>query len=241
MPSMKTKIGTLVSFDHPQIACHLSSLGYDFIFIDLEHGHVSDTTIASIILSKKERSKVFIRIKEITEGAIKSALDLGCDGIIAPRVESLEEIRILINYSYYPPMGQRSVGFSLANTYGHTFKQYQDNFKPIILPQIESVDGLAIAKDILSHKEIDGVFIGPYDLSASLGVPGQFESDNFVNAYESVRQNCQAADKLFCTFCVDVQTAKKEIEKGTDLIAIGVDAHLFLTMYTQMIDQVKRV
>ena len=90
MDNQSTKIGTIVSINTPQISCQLSAIGFDFVFIDMEHGNVSDETIASIILSKKNSCKVLIRISTINEASIKHALDLGCDGIIAPKVESLK-------------------------------------------------------------------------------------------------------------------------------------------------------
>ncbi|MBK7690498.1 MAG: 2-dehydro-3-deoxyglucarate aldolase [Bacteroidetes bacterium] len=231
----KTKIGTLISIDLPQIASQLSSLGFDFIFIDLEHGHVSTTTIQSIILSKQKECQIFIRISEISEAAIKYALDLGADGIIAPRVESMEEIQTLIDFSYYPPTGKRSVGFVAANQYGHQFKHYNENFKPIILAQIESKKGLELVNEMAFHPLLDGLFVGPYDLSTSMGIPGQFDAPLFIESYESIRKSCKTHHKLFGTFCSGIEGANKEIEKGAGMIAVGVDANLFLNMYSEML------
>lgn len=240
MKNNKTQIGTIISLNLPQITCQLPALGYDFIFIDLEHGSVNDETIGTIILSKKPACKVFIRIKDITEASIKHALDIGCDGIIAPRVEHMSEIETLVTYSFYPPAGKRSVGFGLANRFGLAIKDYTEQFRPIILPQVESVQGLEIAEQILSTEHITGIFVGPYDLSMSLGVPGQFESPAFHDTYESLRQLCVTRDKLFCTFTSDIQHAKEEVSKGTDMIAVGVDANLFLNQYAGMIEGLKK-
>ena len=239
MTNNHTKIGTLISLDLPQIASHLSSLGFDFIFVDLEHGHVSTTTIQSIILSKQKDCQVFIRISEISETAIKYALDLGADCIIAPRVETMAEIQTLVDFSYYPPTGNRSVGFVAANQYGHQFKNYNENFKPIILTQIESNKGLELVNEMASHPLIDGLFVGPYDLSTSMGIPGQFDAPLFIESYESIRRSCKNHQKLFGTFCSNIEAAKKEMDNGTDLIAVGVDAHLFLKVYIDMMNNLK--
>ena len=240
MKNKQTKIGTLISMNLPQITCQLSALGYDFIFIDLEHGHVNEETIAAIILSKKPGCQVFIRIRDITEASIKMALDLGCDGIIAPRVEQMSEIESLVNYSFYPPVGKRSVGFGLANQYGLDFKNYTAHFRPLILPQVESVKGVAIAEQILANEYIAGIFIGPYDLSMSLGIAGQFDSPIFTDTIDTLRNACNAHEKLFGTFATNIERASEEIAKGTDMIAVGVDANLFLNQYAQMIDALKR-
>lgn len=239
MKPKKTKIGTIISLDLPQLTCQLPALGYDFIFIDLEHGLVNAETITTIILSKKPSCKVFIRLKDITEASIKFALDIGCDGIIAPRVEQMSEIKTLISYSFYPPVGKRSVGFSLANQYGLDFKQFTEHFEPILLPQVESVKGVEIAEHILSMEHIAGIFAGPYDLSMSLGVPGQFESPIYKATFEKLRQLCIANEKQFCTFTSNLQQAKEEMSKGTNMIAVGVDANLFLNHYAEMIQKLK--
>ncbi len=217
----------------------LPELGFDFIFIDLEHGSVSDSTITALVLAKQPGCKIFIRLSEISEKAIKHALDIGADGIIAPRVESMDEIKMLVDYSLYPPVGKRSLGFSLANKFGHDHQNYLDNFKPVLLPQVESVKGVAIAEQIAANDKVDGIFVGPYDLSMSLGVPGQLNAEIFNEAYESVRSTCTKHNKLFATFTVDIETAIKEKEKGADMIVVGVDCNLFLYMYKDMIKRLK--
>jgi 2-keto-3-deoxy-L-rhamnonate aldolase RhmA len=237
----KTQIGTIVSLDIPQVSGQLPAMGFDFIFIDLEHGTVSDNTIVALVLAKPPHCKILIRLAEISEKAIKHALDLGCDGIIAPRVESMDEVEMMIAYSYYPPIGKRSLGFVLANKFGQGFNEYVDNFKPILLPQVESVKGVAIAAQIAGVDKVSGIFVGPYDLSMSLGVPGQLGSDVFKNAYEPVRTICKENDKLFATFTVNTANALDEIAKGADMIVTGVDANLFLNMYADMIKQLKGV
>jgi 4-hydroxy-2-oxoheptanedioate aldolase len=227
------QIGTIISLNLPEVASQILKIGYDFIFIDLEHGNLTSETINSIILSKTQNKKIFVRIKEINEASIKYALDSGADGIIAPRIENVEEIRILIDYSYYPPYGKRSVGFCLANSYGMEFVNYMNTFKPILLPQIESIRGIEIVEDVLSFEEINGVFIGPYDLSLSMGIAGQFESDEYRNVYTSIRDKCKEYKKLFCTFTSSEQKVLEEIEAGTDIITYGVDSNQLIEKYKQ--------
>ena len=82
---------------------------------------------------------------------------------------------------------------------------------------------------------ISGLFVGPYDLSMSMGIAGEFESDLFTHAYESIRKSCKTHHKLFGTFCSGIEGANKEIEKGAGMIAVGVDANLFLNMYSEML------
>ncbi len=240
MSNSGSQIGTIVSLNHPEISSLLTGMGFDFIFIDLEHGHVNDETIASIVISKKSPCKIFIRIQAVTESCIKHALDLGADGIVAPRVEHLHEIESLIQYAYYPPIGKRSVGFSLANRYGLEFKHYTENFRPLLLPQIESKEGLALADDMLANEYIDGIFVGPYDLSMSMGVAGQFDTPVFKSAYDCLRELCKSRSKLFCTFCSGTEQARQEILQKTDMIAVGVDGNIILKSYENMINKLKQ-
>lgn len=239
MKNYQTKIGTMISLNLPEITGQLASIGFDFIILDLEHGNISDATITSIMLAKKDSCKIFIRIAAIQEANIKHALDFGCDGIIAPRVEELKELQTLVEFSYYPPGGKRGVGFSLANKYGHSFKEYSENFQPVILAQVESKKGLEIAEEIAKYEKISGIFIGPYDLSTSLGIPGEFKSRLYIESYESVREKCKKNNKLFCTFASNNESVTQEIKKSTDMIAIGVDANLFLNTYSDLIKPFK--
>jgi len=236
---MHTQIGTIISLNIPQVGAQLPFLGFDFLLIDLEHGSVSDETINALVLAKPAGFKILIRLEEITEKCIKHALDIGADGIIAPRVESLAEVQMMIDYAYYPPVGKRSVGFTLANNYGIN-QQYTTAFKPLILPQVESVKGVEIAADIIALDKVDGIFAGPYDLSMSLGVPGQFDTGVFIRAYETVRSACKKENKLFATFAVNTEAALLEVKKGADMIVTGIDANLFLHMYAGIIKQVKQ-
>jgi len=239
---MDTKLpqtGTLISLNIPQVTGLLFSMGLDFMFVDQEHSNISDATILSLIAARQNDCKVLIRITEISETAIRHALDLGCDGIIAPRVESLDEIEILIEYGFYPPVGKRSVGFAPANKYGLTFKEYTESFRPLLFPQIESAKGVELAESILSNPHVAGTFIGPYDLSVSLGIPGQFDSPLFTDAVETVRGLCKQHGKSFGTFTSSAQAAVEEIKKGTDMIVVGSDANLLLNAYSKIINGLK--
>lgn len=235
MKLKKTKIGTIISIDIQQISNLLPSMGFDFLLIDLEHGKVADETILSIIRSNNNNCQMLIRIAEITEAKIKHALDLGCDGIVAPRVEYADELKTLIDYSYYPPRGKRSVGFCPANKFGHAFNEYTNSFQPLILAQVESVKGLEIAQQIAEFDRISGILIGPYDLSMSLGVPGLFHSKTFREPYNSIKKICNENNKLFCTFTSDADSAKAEIENDIDMIAVGVDSNLIVSTYSQLL------
>ncbi len=230
-----SKIGTIVTVELPEISCKLSSIGFKYILIDLEHGYVSNRTILSIIASKEKDCKILIRIKEISETHIKHALDLGVDGIVAPRLENSDEIKKLIDYSYFPPIGKRSLGFTQSNNYGLELTEYVAKFKPIIIPQVESRKGLEMIQDIVTNKLMSGIFVGPYDLSMSLGLQAQFESKEFKDSIEIIKRACKEHDKYFCMFTTSKNVAIVEINSGTDIVFLGLDVNLYLNSYVELI------
>ncbi|MDO3641453.1 HpcH/HpaI aldolase/citrate lyase family protein [Mucilaginibacter sp. L3T2-6] len=239
MNNKRAKIGTLISLDIRQVTGLLFTMGLDFMFVDLEHSNISDATILSLVGARQTNCQVLIRITEISETSIRHALDLGCDGIIAPRVECTEEVEILIECAYYPPNGKRSIGLVPANNYGLKFKEYIESFNPLLFPQIESAKGVELAERILVNPYVAGTFIGPFDLSVSLGIPGKFDSPLFINAVEAVRDLCKKYGKIFGTFTSDPQAAVEEIKKGADRIVVGSDANLLLHTYLQIINKLK--
>lgn len=239
MNGKRPQIGTLISLDIPQVTGLLFTLGLDFMFADLEHSNISDATILSLMAARQNDCRVLIRITEISETVIRHALDLGCDGIIAPRIEHMDEIETLIGYSFYPPIGKRSVGFTPANKFGLKFKDYIETFRPLLYPQIESAKGVELAESILSNPHVAGTFIGPYDLSVSLGIPGQFDSPLFTDAVETVRNLCKKHGKSFGTFTAGAQAAVDEMKKDTDMIVVGSDANLLLNTYLGIINELK--
>jgi 2-keto-3-deoxy-L-rhamnonate aldolase RhmA len=148
-------------------------------------------------------------------------------------------MEILTGCSYYPPVGKRSVGFAPANKYGLKFKEYTETFKPLLFPQIESAKGIELAESILANPYVAGTFIGPYDLSVSLGIPGQFDSPLFTDAVETVRRICKKHGKSFGTFTWGAPAAAEEMKKGTDMIVVGSDANLLLGEYSNIINALK--
>ena len=119
-------------------------------------------------------------------------LDAGCDVVIIPNVKNAKELKSIRDMIYYPPKGKRGVGFSRENLFGKNFKKsLQKIKKPILVSMIESKSGITNIKKILKVKGLDAILIGPYDLSASLGITGKFESKKFKKTIEYIKQNCK--------------------------------------------------
>lgn len=168
--------GAWVSFAHPSITEIFASHKFDFVAIDMEHGTIN-LEQAQRIIAASQYYKVPCLPRPVSHSNdwIKPLLESGADGLIAPMVNSEIELNSLIDNIKYPPKGKRSFGVNRAQNYGTNFDQYVKNWNAssIFIAQIESKSAVDSVEEIVSHEDLDGVMIGPYDLSGSLGVPGE--------------------------------------------------------------------
>ena len=168
--------GSWVSFAHPSIAEIFASQKFDFLAIDMEHGTINLEQAQRIIAASQFFGVPCLpRPVSHSNDWIKPLLESGADGLIAPMVNEVSEVNNLVKDIKYPPLGNRSFGVNRAQNYGSNFDKYvtEWNEKSVFIPQIESKTAVENIDLILDHSEVDGIMIGPYDLSGSLGVPGQ--------------------------------------------------------------------
>ena len=178
---MKNSIGTWLTIPDLRIAEILCLSKLDWITIDIEHNSISYEQVENIIRIANLYNKiVYVRISNINEVDIKKILDAGADGLIVPNVKSKQEVEKIINFAFYPPIGSRGVGLTRANNFGKDFDNYfmKKSKKIKIIVQIEHYKAIDNIEEILQNKNVSG-FVGPYDLSASLGIPGKFKSKLF--------------------------------------------------------------
>ena len=168
--------GSWVSFAHPSISEIFASHKFDFLAIDMEHSTINLEQAQRIIAASQYYQVACLpRPVSHSNDWIKPLLESGADGLIAPMVNSLEELQGLLNDVKYPPFGKRSYGINRAQGYGKDFDYYVSNWNKssIFIAQIESKSAVDSIEKIVSNPDLDGIMIGPYDLSGSLGVPGQ--------------------------------------------------------------------
>jgi 2-keto-3-deoxy-L-rhamnonate aldolase RhmA len=160
---------------------------------------------------------------------IKKALDTGAAGIIVPHVNGAEDAARAVHWSKYPPEGGRSVGFSRATRYGVRFKENVGtaNAETVVVAQVEHIDGVRAIEAILAVAGIDAVFVGPYDLSASLNKPGRLEDPEVRDAVRTVAAACARARVPVGIFSAGAAGALKAIEDGYTLVCAGVDSGLY--------------
>tara|TARA_Y100000590_G_scaffold323369_1_gene366454 strand:+ start:179648 stop:180427 length:780 start_codon:yes stop_codon:yes gene_type:complete len=222
-------LGSWISLAHPSIAEILCDAGFDWLTIDLEHSSISLREAEDLIrvIDLKDVCPI-VRVSSHNESQIKRLLDAGAKGIIVPNICSSKEVKLIHSWMHYPQHGgNRGVGLSRAQKYGNSFSSYMNtvsNEIPLIV-QIESTKAVENIESILSCNEVDALMIGPYDLSSSLGVPGDFNHPKYLEAVSTVRDCAIKYSKAFGIHLVEPDLEKLEAEKknGAKFIAYSVD------------------
>jgi len=237
----KTMLGTLLSISAPQVAEIIAMSGFDWVFIDMEHSGISLESVQNAIQIMEGKILTIVRVPLNDEVWIKRTLDTGCDGIIVPMVNSADEARKVVQSSKYPPEGRRSVGLARAHKYGASFKDYVENANRdlLIMVQCEHKDAVKNFDEILKVTGIDSVFIGPYDLSASMGLTGQISHPDVLKAIGLVKDKCRKAGMPYGIYSSDTDDMVSEIKTGCTFLLTGVDSNMLLNSYTDLLKKLK--
>lgn len=220
--------GGWLSYPDISIIETFSFAGFDFFGIDMEHTTVSQNELRSLIISAQSFSKVCLpRPGTISLDFIKPILDAGADGMILPMIETIESAHLANSFIKFSPSGNRSYGVNRAHGFGFNFDEYIQkwNESSIIMHQIESIDGVNNLESILTHQKPDAVMIGPYDLSASLGHPGDFDHPSFLKAQEKIISICREM-KVSCGIQInDVseELVTEKVRMGFNFIILASD------------------
>ena len=171
--------------------------------------------------------KALIRVSKNEEVIIKKVLDIGADGIVVPMIKNKQEAIEAINYAYYPPIGKRGVGLYRAQKYGMGFEEYKkwiDN-ELVIIAQIEHIEAVSNIEDIISVDGIDGIIIGPYDLSGSMGYPGEYHRDDVKEAIAKVLKSCKEKNIPSGFHVIESNPTKlqERIDEGCTFLAYSLD------------------
>jgi 2-dehydro-3-deoxyglucarate aldolase len=222
-------LGTMVTLNTPASAEILADAGFDWLFIDGEHGPYETGDIQAILQAVGQRAACVVRVAVADETPIKRVLDLGADGIIAPQVNTAEHAKRIVAFSRYAPEGSRGVGLGRAHGYGMRFTEYLEeaNDRIAVIVQAEHARAVENIESIAAVEGIDAVLIGPYDLAASLGRMGQVEHPDVVGAIDHVTEVCLKAGVRLGYFGVTAEAVQPYIARGYTLIIAGVDT-LFL-------------
>ena len=232
-------IGT---FSHLGSETAIEALGYsglDFVIIDGEHGTVGAETVQKLVRAAKLHTMTpFVRVRDCSRGSVLSMLEAGALGLVVPQINTVEEVRKLIQDSRYYPEGSRGVFIGINGGYGFEdfaqkgLQSYFDvcNRETMIFPQCETAGCLEHIEEIAAIDGVDGIFIGPYDLSVALGKPGQFADGKFTAAVERIKAAAKAAGKIVFTYTTDPNAIKEYFARGFDAVALNVDGALLISL-----------
>ena len=237
-----TLIGTMITVASGAIAEALSNSGLDWLFFDLEHSVMRLDEVQAMIQAMNRDCLAMIRVEEPSPLCVKRALDTGCAAVIVPQVNSLAVAEAVVAAGKYPPRGERGVGLSRAVSYGASLAQgvVAENARTSILVQIEHKDALQDLDAIAALDGVDALFIGPYDLSGSFGVPGEIDDPRVQNAIERVIAAGRRAGKPVAIFLGTAEAAAKEITRGITIACVGADVPRLVGATKEMAEAMRR-
>ena len=223
-------IGPVVTLPTPEVAEILAGIGFDWLFVDTEHSPMGMRDAQALLQAAGPRCPGLVRVPAGDEVWIKKALDIGASGLIVPQVHSAEQAERVVSLCKYPPQGSRGVGVARAQGYGSRFGEYvaTANEQLAVVIQAESAEAVRNIGSIAGVPGIDAVLVGPYDLSASLGKPGDLSDPDVHGAIATVTETCLNAGVRLGAFGADATAVRPFIDQGFTLIAAGIDT-LFLS------------
>ena len=234
--SNKYLSGVWSTLGSENIAHIMAKSGLDYILIDLEHGLGGFETVTKQVLSILSLdTAVMVRLPDHSESSIKRILDSGANAILVPQVNNIDQAQKILNYSLFSPEGRRgvAVGQIPASDFGYKPEEYFANANEClsIFMQIETLEGVKNLDEIINSK-IDGIFVGPNDLSSSMNLFRQYDNPNFINTFYEIRDKTLNSGKLFGSLPFEGQDLKTLFESGASLVPNGSD-HMFLKTSSQ--------
>lgn len=221
-------IGSWIQIPHASVAEIMGQAGYDWVAVDMEHGAIGVHQLPDIFRALELGGTLpLVRLAHGHPKDCKLALDAGAGGVIVPMVETAAQLTGVRDACRWPPAGTRGVGFSRANLFGKHFDAYREEAQaPLLVAMIEHVRAVEGLEEILSVEGLDAILIGPYDLSASMGMTAKFDAPEFIVAMDRIRMLCSQY-RIPCGVHVvmpDVDALKRRVSEGYRFIAYSIDA-----------------
>ena len=245
--SGKKIIGTFHELGSTTAANLIGYTGLDYAIIDCEHGPFEPETVQELAHAMEMNNVVpFARVKEISRPAILKNLDAGAQGLIIPNVKTIEEAKDIVRYGKFRPVGERGVaatvssGFWFSDILSDGIDGYfkKANEITMLIPQCETVECLENIEEIAALDGIDGIFVGPYDLSTAMGKPAQFEDPEIKAAIARILAACKAAGKLSFIYTGDIAKAREYLEMGFDSVTYALDAIMLVEAYRRAFGEI---
>ncbi|MBR2148739.1 MAG: 2,4-dihydroxyhept-2-ene-1,7-dioic acid aldolase [Campylobacter sp.] len=238
-------IGSWVTIGHPSVVEIMANAGFEWLVIDIEHTSI-DLTMVQILIStiQSKGLKALIRVSKNEEVVIKRVLDMGADGIIVPMITNADDAQRAVDYAKYPPIGKRGVGLFRAQNYGLSFNEYKKwvNDELVIIAQVEHYLAAENIESIITTEGIDGIIIGPYDLSGSLGYPGEYNRSEVKEAINKILLACDKHNIPSGFHVIETDTSKisEKIKQGCTFLAYSLDFLFLLNSSKAGMENIKK-
>ena len=222
-------IGGWVTVGHPSVAEIVAATGFDWVTVDMESGALTCSEVQMLFQAMAPFDVVpLVRVLKNDPDVIGQVLDMGARGIIVPLVNTKEEAKAAVAAAKYPPEGTRGISVSRAHAYGRCFREYVDaaNEDVLVVIQIEHIEAVNNIDDILSVPGIDAIFIGPGDLSGSMGLLGQPRHPEVQKVFNKILEGARRYGIPTGLHTLSGEEAKEKIEAGFRFIALSSDSEL---------------
>ena len=241
-------VGTFTQLSSTVAVECLGRTGLDYVLIDTEHSAVGIEFLSSAITAADAAGIVpLVRINDITRSKVLQPLDYGAQGLIVPAVETVDQVRRLVEYAKFPPVGNRGFCPTRDGGYGYDEISMQGteayfahaNRETLLIPQCETVGCLEHIEEITAMDGVDGIFVGPFDLSIALGRPMACDCDEMRAALDRILNACHKNNKMAFIFCGDAQAAKTRAAQGFDSVTAGLDIMALVDSYRAMVQDIR--
>jgi len=238
-------IGSWITLANTNIPEIMAQFGFEWLTIDIEHSVITlDVAQQQIQVIEGKGVVPLVRVGENNPNSIKRTMDAGAYGVIVPMVNSREQAEAAVRAVKYPPLGTRGVGLARAQGYGFDFDDYAStvNKESVVIAQIEHIEAVRNFESIISVEGLDGCIIGPYDLSGSLGVPGNFKHPRVLNALKKVEKMCKRMDFPLGMHVIqpDYRLVIEQVKKGYTFIAFSLDSLFLGTVCREQLKLLKK-
>ncbi|MFC6838078.1 HpcH/HpaI aldolase family protein [Halomarina ordinaria] len=221
-------VGTWASIPDPSAVELLAGLGYDFLAVDQEHSPMSYETIGNLLRAVDAapgETESLVRVADGDPTTLKRTLDLGPSAVLVPMVETAEQAAEVVEACRYPPAGRRGLGVARASDYGRSLAEHVETADDAVVRyvQIETERAVENAAEIAAVPGVDGVFVGPVDLSMSMGRFGEWDDEEFVDAVGHVVDAARDAGVAVGTLATSAEEREARLAWDVDYLVAGVD------------------
>ncbi|MEM1156908.1 MAG: aldolase/citrate lyase family protein [Verrucomicrobiota bacterium] len=222
--------GGWMSLAHPSIGEIFAQAGFDWVLVETEHTAIDNSQVLPILMAIEAGGAVpLVRLASVDPVQAKAMMDSGVGGIFVPLVNNRDDAELSVKMAKYPPQGIRGVGLARAHRYGVNFKEYIEhaNEDSLVVVQIEDIQAVECIDEILSVEGVDVAYIGPYDLSMSMGLPGQLDHPEVKAAMDRILESALKHGVAPGLHMLHPEQAKTNLQarldEGYRFIAMGSD------------------